>query len=76
MTKDTTDVLMEWTVVDILWGWKYKVKLDESDFEVIAYASWKMKKNKIKIIAWDKVQVSVNPYEITQGRIVFRGTWK
>lgn len=75
MAKDWTEVVMEGIVTDILWWWTYRVKVEGSDHEVLAYASWKMKKFQIKIIAWDKVQVSLNPYDITKWRILFRTTW-
>ncbi|MGE0025023.1 MAG: translation initiation factor IF-1 [Hyphomicrobium sp.] len=47
------------------------MKLDNGH-EVIAYTSGRMKKNRIRILAGDKVTVEMTPYDLTKGRINFR----
>jgi len=47
------------------------VKLDNGH-EVIAYTSGRMKKNRIRILAGDKVTIEMTPYDLTKGRINFR----
>jgi len=47
------------------------VKLDNGH-EVIAYTSGRMKKNRIRILAGDRVTVEMTPYDLTKGRINFR----
>jgi len=59
------------TVQDVLPGQMYKVLL-ENGHNVLAYASGKIKKNKIKILTNDKVDVDISPYDLTKGRITFR----
>lgn len=59
-------------VLEILWWWKYKIQLVDMDMVVEAYAAWKMKRFRIKIIPWDLVTVELNPYEPTKWRIVYR----
>ena len=49
----------------------FKVKLD-NDHEVIAHTSGKMRKNRIRVLAGDKVTVEMTPYDLTKGRITFR----
>ncbi len=50
----------------------YRVRLQDMDLEITAYAAGKMKKFNIKIIPGDIVTVQLNAYEPTKGRIVFR----
>jgi translation initiation factor IF-1 len=47
------------------------VKLDNGH-EVIAYTSGRMKKNRIRILAGDRVTIEMTPYDLTKGRINFR----
>jgi translation initiation factor IF-1 len=44
----------------------------ENGHEVIAYTSGRMKKNRIRILAGDKVTVEMTPYDLSKGRINFR----
>ena len=60
-------------VSELLPNAMFKVKLD-NDHEVIAHTSGKMRKNRIRVLAGDKVQVEMTPYDLTKGRITFR--WK
>lgn len=77
MTKESTAIVVDWEVVEILWWWRYKVSLLEMDWMLVdVYTSWKMKKNKINIILWDVVQVELNEYDLTKGRILYRSMWR
>ncbi|MGO9446990.1 MAG: translation initiation factor IF-1 [Thiobacillaceae bacterium] len=40
--------------------------------EVTAYASGKMRKHRIRILAGDRVTLEMSPYDVTKGRISFR----
>ena len=40
--------------------------------EILAHISGKMRMNYIKILAGDKVQVEMSPYDLTKGRIIRR----
>ena len=40
---------------------------------VIAHISGKMRKNYIRILTGDAVTVELTPYDLTKGRIVYRG---
>ena len=43
----------------------------ENGHEVLATVSGKMRKNFIRIMAGDRVEVELSPYDITRGRIVW-----
>jgi len=58
-------------VSELLPNAMFKVKLD-NDHEVIAHTSGKMRKNRIRVIAGDRVTVEMTPYDLTKGRITFR----
>lgn len=58
-------------VIDCLPGAKFKVEL-ETGAVVLGVLSGKIRKNKIKIIQGDKVDIEMTPYDLTKGRIVFR----
>ena len=49
----------------------FRVKL-ENDHEIIAHTAGKMRKNRIRVSAGDKVLVEMTPYDLTKGRITFR----
>ena len=59
------------TVVELLPNAMFRVKL-ENDHEILAHTSGKMRKNRIRVLAGDKVTVEMTPYDLTKGRIVFR----
>lgn len=39
---------------------------------VTAYASGKMRKHRIRILAGDRVTIEMSPYDLTKGRVTFR----
>ena len=59
------------TVMEALKGTRFKVRLD-NDHEVLAYLCGKMRKYYIRILLGDRVKVEVSPYDLAQGRIVYR----
>jgi translation initiation factor IF-1 len=61
----------EGIVDEVLPDARCRVKLDNGH-EVIAYTSGRMKKNRIRILAGDRVTVEMTPYDLTKGRINFR----
>ena len=61
----------EGVVDEVLPDARCRVKLDNGH-EVIAYTSGRMKKNRIRILAGDRVTVEMTPYDLTKGRINFR----
>ncbi len=65
--------LIEFTgvVTELLPNAMFRVKL-ENGHEVIAHTSGKMRKNRIRILAGDKVTVEMTPYDLTKARIKLR----
>jgi translation initiation factor IF-1 len=61
----------EGTVMELLPDARFKVRLDNGH-ETLAYSSGKMKKNRIRILAGDRVTVEMTPYDLTKGLINFR----
>jgi translation initiation factor IF-1 len=61
----------EGIVSEILPNAMFRVKLDNGH-EVLAHTSGKMRKNRIRVLAGDKVNVEMTPYDLTKGRITFR----
>jgi translation initiation factor IF-1 len=50
----------------------FKVQLNGSDHIVLATISGKMRKNRIRILIGDRVDVEMSPYDLTKGRITYR----
>ena len=62
---------MEGVVTDVLPNTRFRVEL-ENGMEVAAYASGKMRKYRIRVVAGDRVTLEMSPYDLTKGRISFR----
>jgi translation initiation factor IF-1 len=58
-------------VSELLPNATFRVKL-ENGHEIIAHTSGKMRKNRIRVLAGDKVMVEMTPYDLTKGRINYR----
>ena len=59
-------------VTEALSNAMFRVKLDNGHI-VTAHISGKMRKHYIRILTGDKVKVEMTPYDLTVGRITFRG---
>jgi translation initiation factor IF-1 len=58
-------------VTEFLPNATFRVKL-ENQHEVIAHAAGRMRKNRIRVLAGDKVLVEMAPYDLAKGRIAYR----
>ena len=58
-------------VSELLPNAMFRVTL-ENDHQILAHTSGKMRKNRIRVLAGDKVNVEMTPYDLTKGRITFR----
>ena len=70
MAKDDV-IQMQGEVVENLPNATFRVKL-ENDHEIIAHTAGKMRKNRIRVLAGDRVMVEMTPYDLTKGRINYR----
>ncbi|MBX3111155.1 MAG: translation initiation factor IF-1 [Fimbriimonadaceae bacterium] len=51
---------------------QFRVKLEDTGQEILAYVSGKMRKYWIRLMVGDRVKVEVSPYDLTRARIVYR----
>ncbi len=63
---------MEGIVTEALPNTTFRVEL-ENGHTIIAHISGKMRKHYIRILTGDTVTVEMTPYDLTKGRITFRG---
>ena len=59
-------------VTDLLPNAMFRVKL-ENRHTVTAHTAGKLRKNRIRVLQGDNVTVEMTPYDLTKGRIIFRG---
>ena len=58
-------------VVEALPGTQFRVELENGHI-IIAHMSGKMRKNYIRLVPGDRVEVELSPYDLEKGRISFR----
>lgn len=63
---------MQGVITQCLSNGMFRVKL-ENGFQVLAHISGKIRRNSIRIVLGDCVIVELSPYDLTRGRIVYRG---
>ena len=63
--------MLEGTVTELLPNAMFRVVLD-NDHEVLAHTAGKMRKHRIRVLAGDRVNVEMTPYDLSKGRITFR----
>ena len=59
-------------IVEALSNAMFRVEL-ENGHVLIAHISGKMRKHYIRILTGDKVKVEMTPYDLSKGRITYRG---
>jgi translation initiation factor IF-1 len=59
------------SVVEALPNAQFRVEL-ENGHVIVAHMSGKMRKNYIRLVPGDRVEVELTPYDLTKGRISFR----
>jgi translation initiation factor IF-1 len=65
-------IQVEGKVIQALANTQFKVRL-ESGHEIIAHIAGKIRKNFIRILPGDIVTVALSPYDLSRGRITYRG---
>jgi translation initiation factor IF-1 len=71
MAKDDA-MRVEGMITDLLPNAFFKVRLTEGKLEIIAHLSGKMRRNNIRCLEGDRVDVEMTPYDLTKGRICYR----
>ncbi len=59
-------------VSELLPNATFRVLLEDNNHEIIAHTAGKMRKNRIRVLAGDKVLVEMTPYDLTKGRVTYR----
>ena len=60
------------TVTDLLPNAMFRVQLENGHI-VTAHTAGKLRKNRIRVLQGDNVTIEMTPYDLTKGRIIFRG---
>ena len=69
MAKD--EITVVGTVLEALPNAMFKVELDQQH-QILAVLAGRMRMANIRIVAGDRVRVTLSPYDLTRGRIVWR----
>ena len=72
MAKNNDILEFEGEIIDVMPGQMYRVRVDDFNKEVLCYTGGKMKKNKIRLVLGDRVQIEMSPYDLEKGRITYR----
>ena len=59
-------------VTDLLPNAMFRVQL-ENGHVVTAHTAGKLRKNRIRVLQGDNVTIEMTPYDLSKGRIIFRG---
>ena len=73
--SDGKAIEVEGKITTVLPGTMFRVQLDNGHL-ITAHISGRMRKNYIRISKGDRVTIQVTPYDLTKGRISYRGTKK
>jgi translation initiation factor IF-1 len=58
-------------VLELLPNACFRIELENGHL-VLGHTAGKMRKNRIRILAGDKVRVEMTPYDLTKARVVYR----
>ena len=72
MPKEDDAIQVQGKVTAALANTQFRVRL-ENGHEITAHIAGKIRRNFIRILPGDIVTVSISPYDLTKGRITFRG---
>jgi translation initiation factor IF-1 len=61
---------IEGTVSEVLSNGMYRVNINGNI--VVAYISGNIRKNRIRILQNDRVEIEMSPYDLNKGRITYR----
>ncbi len=69
--KNDSKIQKKGVVEEVLPNANFRVKLEDGNI-VLAHISGKMRKNFIRVLPDDEVDVELSPYDESKGRVVFR----
>lgn len=50
----------------------FSVQLEDGERIILAHLAGKLRRNRIRVLAGDRVTVEMSPYDLTKGRISYR----
>jgi translation initiation factor IF-1 len=65
-------IKMEGRVEEVLPAAMFRIKMDNVSTLILAHLSGRMRKNNIKVLLGDRVEMEFSPYDLTKGRITRR----
>ena len=71
MTKQDL-LIFEGKITELLPNAMFRVLLSNGH-TIIAHTAGKLRKNRIRCLQGDNVKIEMTPYDLTRGRIIFRG---
>ena len=60
------------TVVEKFPAGQFSVQLDVDERLVLAHLAGKLRRNRIRVLAGDRLTIEMSPYDLTKGRITYR----
>lgn len=71
MAREKEVIKLTGKVVETLPATQFRVELENGHI-IIGHLSGKLRKNYIRLVPGDKVEVELTPYDLTKGRISYR----
>ena len=72
MSKTDDVIKIEGVITEVLRNTNYRVKIENVENAILATLSGKIRQNNIKVLAGDRVQLEMSPYDLSRGRITRR----
>ena len=66
-------IKVEGVVKEVLPNAMFRVELTQNKHVILAHLAGKLRMHFIKILPGDKVTMEMSPYDLSKGRIVYRG---
>lgn len=71
MAKNDDLITLNGTIEDVLPNAMFRVRVNDNHM-ITATVSGRLRKNNIRILLGDNVEVEMSPYDLTRGRIIYR----
>jgi translation initiation factor IF-1 len=72
MAKDDNTITVSGKVLELLPNATFRVEIQETKHNIIAYLGGRLRQNNIKILMGDTVDVEISAYDLNRGRITYR----
>jgi translation initiation factor IF-1 len=72
VAKQEEFIVAQGVVDEVLPNATFRVTLTESQHKIIAYLGGKLRKNNIKVLMGDLVEIEMSPYDLSKGRVIYR----